>query len=69
MKVFEPSHTKTGLKLFVIQKEGLAGTSQSFFGMTPTIALYSVVFTDLYFIVSVLPKEGGASHAFFLVRQ
>ncbi len=36
---FEPCYDKTTLKSFVIPKEGLAG-------MTLTIGLYSVVFTD-----------------------
>ena len=34
---FEPCHTKTGIKIFVIPKEGVDGTSpvKPFFGMKP----------------------------------
>ena len=46
----EPHHTKTDLKIFVvvIPKEGLVGTrpAKPSFGMTLTIELFFVVFTD-----------------------
>ena len=49
-KIHEPHHTKTGLNMFVvaIPKEGLAGPgpAKPSLGITPSIELYSTVFTD-----------------------